>query len=187
MPLNVPARQRCLRNLKCAYTGREIEVRMFEDPAGRAWFFSPDAYDPARDPSPDSVALFSALSCRDGIRGAARNGAELVCPYTGARMRPVHDATGYYATGGFSPSTPVRGPEAFARLMLTRGGTVPADAPKIPAAPVSIAARPVEEVEVPESGRDLTALADDVADRACAGGKTTVVNPGLPGRRRRKG
>lgn len=187
MPLNVPARQRCLRNLKCAYTGREIEVRMFEDPSGRAWFFSPDAYDPARDAVPDSVALFSALSCRDGIRGAARNGAELVCPYTGARMHPVHDAAGYYATGGFSPSTPVRRPEAFARLMLTRNGVVPADAPKLPAVPVSVTARPVEETEVPESERDLTALADDVADRAFARSKTTVVNPGLPGRRRRKG
>ena len=42
--------------------------------------------------------------------------------------------------------------------------------------------------ELEKEGRaKLVACCDPVADRACAGGKTTVVNPGLPGRRRRKG
>ena len=163
MSLNVAASHAYFKNLKCAYTGLPITVRAVSHGNSQALFFSPDAFDPTifRGSSKD---LFALLGTRGGVRGAARNGAELVCPYTGAQMT-VKEVTGlgYQALGGFSPTTPCNDPVEFARALMTRGGKVPAKAPKPTPAPKMAKISPVENGE---SGPETPmALAHDVVDR----------------------
>ena len=136
MALNVPASQKFLKSLKCAYTGKTVEVRAISSGDRPPLYFSPDAFDPT-DLHKSSESLFAALGTRDGVQGAARDGAEFVCPYTGAKMsvKPI-PGFGHQAVGGFSPSTPVADPVAFARAMLMRGGVVPKSAPKPTPPPV---------------------------------------------------
>jgi hypothetical protein len=103
-------------------------------------YFSPDAFDPA-DVQASSVKLMEAAGTRNGIMGAATNGNELTCPYTGRRMTiTAMPDGGYRLTGGFSPSTPQKDPLAFARSMRMRGGVSPDGEPE---------ARP--EVSFPEA------------------------------------
>lgn len=189
MALNVPARNKCLKNLTCAYTGKPIEVRMIEDSCGELWYFSPDAYDPSVDESPNSVELFSRLAQREGIRSSAVGSAVLRCAYTGEALVPTRTSEGTaVAVGGFAPSNPVCGAEEFARRMMMRGGVIPPHAPKVPRADVTISAQVVEPVEKPESETSHKEMADEVADRAFhkERGTVTITNPGIPKKKEKK-
>lgn len=165
MALNVVATQKFLRKLRCAYTGQPVEVRMIAHGDKPPLYFSPDAYDPAAECAKTSEELFRRLGVRDGVAGAARDGAELVCPYTGRRMAVEADSRfGFRAVGGYSPSTPVSDCVEFARAMMTRGGVVPEDAPKPAPAPVRVAL--VEETEAPpETAGAPTDVAMEFAEK----------------------
>ena len=163
MSLNVSASQVYFKNLKCAYTGQPMSVKAISRGSAPAMFFSPDAFDPTffRDTSQE---LFAMLGTRDGVRGAARNGGELVCPYTGNQMTINHAAgLGFQALGGFSPSTPVADPVAYARAVMSRKGKVSPKAPKAQPPPKVAARAPVEKGEpAPTTSIDL---ARETADR----------------------
>lgn len=185
MALNVPASQRFLKHLKCAYTGKTIEVRMVSSGDRPPLYFSPDAFDPT-DIHKGSEMLFAALSTRDGIQGVARDGAELVCPYTGTRMtvKPVL-GFGHQAVGGFSPSTPIADPVAFARAMLMRGGVVPKNAPKPAPPPVvktNIETEPAQAVS--HSPNDVAMEAAERVARKLAPRKISVPASDLSGIKR---
>jgi hypothetical protein len=90
-------------------------------------YFSPDAFDPA-EVQPTVAKLLEKAGTRNGIMGALSDGRELMCPYLGTRMAiaAMPDKSGFFMTGGFSPSRPQRGANEFAKRMLTRGGVPPA-------------------------------------------------------------
>lgn len=130
MPLNEIAKNKCFRDLVCAYTGRPVTVRVIAAGRDMPRYFSPDAFDPA-DVQASSVKLMELAGTRNGIMGAATNGNELVCPYTGAKMSIVAlPDGGYRLRGGFSPASPMTDPVAFARAMRTRGGIPPEGTPQ---------------------------------------------------------
>jgi hypothetical protein len=128
MSLNVPASQSFLKNLRCAYTGKPVTVRVVSSADRVPLYFSPDAWDPL-DFVGTPEELFAMAGTRDGIRGAVKDGAELVCPYTAVKMRVEKTSMGYHLVGGFSPGGPVADPVEFARRMLMRHGVVPSTAP----------------------------------------------------------
>lgn len=168
MSLDVVAKQKFLRGLKCAYTGREITVRMIGT-GSSCLYFSEDAFDPG-DWHATPAALLAALGTRDGIAGAAREGSELACPYTGRKMTLRHDpAFGYGVTGGYRPSRPVADPFLFARMMMTRKGVAPENAPK----PVRISLAGVEE---PEEDVDRVEISVDAAMQAAE----DILKPSMP-------
>lgn len=130
MPLNETAQNKCFQGLTCAYTGKPITVRVIAAGRDMPRYFSPDAFDPT-DVQASSVKLMELAGTRNGIMGAMTGGNELICPYTGAKMSIVAlNEGGYCLKGGFSPSSPMLDPVAFARAMRTRGGVPPADAPE---------------------------------------------------------
>lgn len=188
MSLNIEPKIPYLRKLVCAYTGKPAAVRMVSDRGAEPLFFSPDAFDPGSWVA-DSVELFRLLGTRDGIVGAARNGRELTCPYTGAKMTVErHPSLGVRASGGFRPGKPVQDPAAFARAMMSRNGKVPEGAPG--SRPAMSAARredTYEEVDAPTVSADaaMTEAENILKDKVAV--KTSVTVPGAPGRKGRKG
>lgn len=179
MSLNVPASQAFLKNLRCAYTGKPVSVLMVSAGDRPPLYFSPDALDPSEfRGTPEE--LFAALGARNGVRGAARNGRELKCPYTGAEMYVESvKGFGFRAVGGFCPSEPVPDPVDFARAMLARGGKVPKGAPQH-APPPRAKAR--EESEPAAPAPSLGEKAFESAEktlRNLAPAKTTVTVQGL--------
>ena len=160
MSLNVTASQAFLKGLRDAYTGKLITVTAISAGDRSPLYFSSDAFDPANFlPTPE--ALFAALGTRGSIIGAARNGRELVCPYTGQGMSvEAVKGFGYRAIGGFSPSEPKADPVDFARACLMRDGKVPKKAPRHPPA---VKARVVIEIEPPSA---KTGLSDAAAIKA---------------------
>jgi len=187
MPLNVIAQQKYLRELKCAYTGKLVTVRMVGAGAARL-YFSDDAFDPAAW-NPDSQALLKALGTRDGIEGAARNGAELICPYSGARMSLQRDPVfGFRAVGGFRPSVPRADPFAFASGMLSRGGVAPKNGPKPARVSASTVSEPepgIDRIEIPLG--DAMQKAEDIMKPHFKTGSTVTVPDGAPRKRREAG
>lgn len=186
MPVNVPANAPYLRRLVCAYTGRPADIRMISDGRMPALYLAAAAFDPTNAGLPTPEALFRALGTRDGVEGAARDGAELLCPYTGAVMTPVNiPGIGWCATGGFSPSTPQDSPEGLARGLMSRGGVVPDGAPVRARVAVSAPVPPPEAVDTPAITRD-DALAEAerfLKDRLPV--RTSVTVPrGAPRRKR---
>ena len=188
MSVNVVAKIPMLKRLSCAYTGVPAEVRVVSHRGAEPLYFSPTAFDPSEFQD-SAEALFQKLSMRDGVQGAAAGGAELVCPYTGARMT-VEDVPGFgvRAKGGFSPSQPVASPALFARLMMTRGGVVPEGAPEY--VPVRVAARDLVDgpEERPDPSPVTEAAAREMAERLLHGrdGKVTVPVQGRKGAGRGK-
>lgn len=185
MALNVPASQKFLKSLKCAYTGKTVEVRMVSSGDRPPLYFSPDAFDPT-EIHKTSETLFAALSTRDGIQGVARDGAELVCPYTGAKMavKPV-PGFGHQAVGGFSPSTPMADPVAFARAMLMRNGVVPKNAPKPTPPPVAKAIVETEPAPtISRSPNDVAMAAAEGVSRKLSPRKISVPASDLSGLKR---
>lgn len=185
MSLNVKANFPFFKNLKCAYTGNPVEVRMVSAKARPPVYFSPDAFDPGEF-VPTSQQLFALLGFRDGVDGAASGTARLVCPYTGAEMTIEHvPGLGYHAIGGFRPSIPMSDPAAFAKAMLRRRGEAPADAPE------SARVQAVEREDTsPEEGpaqvsRDLALEHAESVLKDKLPVKTSVVVPGRKGRNQR--
>jgi hypothetical protein len=181
MSLNVPATQVYFRNLLCAYTGKPVSVLAISSGDRAPLYFSPDAFDPSFFVSTPEE-LFAALGTRDGVAGAARHGAELKCPYTGAEMTLNYvKGFGYQAVGGFRPSEPLSDPVAFARSMLMRNGKVPKSAPKHTPPPKARA------LEVAEPPAPKPRLSDEAAAKAenilrdLAPTKTTVTVQGMKG------
>ena len=179
MSLNVPASQAYMKNLRCAYTGKPVSVLAISSGDRPVLYFSPDAFDPLGF-LPTSEELFAALGVRGGIIGAARNGAELKCPYTGAEMAiNFVKGFGYQAVGGFCPSDPDADPVAFARSMMMRDGKVPKSAPKHAPPPKA------RSLEVTEPAAPKPTLSEDAATKAenmlrdLAPKKTTVPVRGL--------
>jgi hypothetical protein len=178
MPLNVPASQTYLRNLKCAYTGKPIKVLMVSAGEAPPRYFSPDAFDPS-DVFETSAELFAQLGTRDGIRGAAKNGAELVCPYTGEQMSVQKvPACGFQAVGGFHPMAPMDDPIEFARAMMTRNGVAPKDAPKKSPPPKASLRTEAETDESPAKLGDAALMASEGILKNTAPGKMTLTVPG---------
>ena len=155
MPINVTAKQPYLRKLVCAYTGKPIEVKMVSFGGRDPVYFSWDAYDPGAFVS-SSAELFRALGTRNGVEGAARNGKELVCPYTGAPMTVERrEGLGFRAVGGFRPSEPQTDPALYARCVMSRGGVVPPGAPTcVSRVSASRSDGPAEEAERPKVSLD---------------------------------
>lgn len=182
MALNVPASQAFLKNLKCAYTGKPVTVQMVASEAQRALYFSPDAFDPS-DFHETPEGLFAGLGTRDGVRGAARNGSELICPYTGETMTVVYSkGFGYRASGGFRPGALRQDPIDFARGMLMRNGVVPAGAPKH-APPPRITPR--DETEPAEAKPSLSGGAAEAADKVLRDLAPPKVSVTVRGRRKK--
>jgi len=181
MSFVAPAKFSFLKHLKCAYTGKEVEVRMIVSPDGKQWYFAPDATD-SLEIVPSSNELFDRLSWRGGVHGAAVGAAALVCPYTGNPLVPEQiKGVGFRALGGFSPSEPMDDPAAFARAMLMRGGVVPKNAPT--PGPRNVSARPRTEPEIRDGSADFDAsdVAAETADRivhAALPKKVRVTKPG---------
>jgi len=179
MSLNVPASQGYLKTLTCAYTGKPISVLAVSSADRPPVYFSPDAFDPsAFQPSPEK--LFALLGTRGGVTGAARNGQELVCPYTGAEMAIDYvKGFGFRALGGFCPSDPTPDPIGFARKMLSRGGKTPKNAPRYSPPPKGKA---IEQSEPPAPAASLSDAALGQAEqtlRSFARPKTTVTVQGF--------
>lgn len=180
MSLDVVAKQKYLRGLKCAYTGREITVRMIG--AGSAClYFSEDAFDPG-DWHATAAALLTALGTRGGVVGALRDGKELVCPYTGAKLSLRKDPVfGYRVEGGFRPSVPVTDPFLFARMMMSRNGVAPKNAPKPARVSLNEAAEPEEEVDRAEVSTDAAMqAAEDILKPSMPVRPTITVPGGAP-------
>jgi len=130
MAINAIMKDKYLRELKCAYTGKTVQVRMTGIEGGKPLYFVEGAFDPG-DWIKTSKELMKAIGTRDGIEGAVRDGAEFNCPYTGARMSiERHPDLGYRTLHGFRPSIPVGDPFLVARNMMTRDGVAPKNAPK---------------------------------------------------------
>jgi hypothetical protein len=142
MSLNVPASQSFLKHLRCAYTGKAVTVRVVSSADRAPLYFSPDAWDPL-DFVGSSEELFAMAGTRDGIRGAVKDGAELMCPYTARMMRIEKTSMGYHLVGGFSPGSPMTDPVEFARCMSMRHGLLPPTAPHA----VLVRATKVERVD----------------------------------------
>lgn len=177
MSLDVVAKQKFLRGLKCAYTGREIAVRMIGT-GSACLYFSEDAFDPG-DWHATPAALLTALGTRDGIVNAAREGAELVCPYTGEKMTLRHDPVfGYGVTGGYRPSRPVTDPFLFARMMMTRKGVAPKNAPKPVRVSLTEAAEPEEDVDRAEISTDAAMQAAENILKPSMPVRPTITVPG---------
>ena len=126
MPLNEIAKNKAFKGLTCPYTGKSITVRVIAAGRDMPMYFSPDAFDPA-EVQPTVAKLLEKAGTRNGIMGALVDGRELMCPYLGTRMAiaAMPDKSGYFLTGGFSPSRPQRGVNEFVKRMLTRGGVSP--------------------------------------------------------------
>lgn len=129
MAINVTMKDKYLQDLKCAYTGAKVSVRMTGLTGKPPVYFVEGAFDPG-EPVKEARLLLKLLGTRNGIEGMAREGAELVCPYTGETMRIERSPQGYYVTGGYRPQLPVHDPYLLTRNMLMRDGKVPANAPK---------------------------------------------------------
>lgn len=184
MPLNEVSPDRVFRNLKCAYTGRLVTVRVVASGKDMPRYFSPDAFDPMTESFPTSEALFAALSQRNGVAGSVSGGNELVCPYTGRRMTVVRTVGGFSASGGFSPSSPQRDKAAFARAMLMRNGEVPGDAPE----PVRVSAAdpvPAETRAPARTSPDDFALAHAEAELRGVSPRKTVVSMSPRGKQKK--
>ena len=178
MSLNVPATQIYLRHLKCAYTGKPVQVRMVSVGEAPPQYFSPDAFDPS-DVFETSAELFAQLGTRDGVRGAAKGGAELVCPYTGVQMTVQKvPPCGFHAVGGFHPMHPMTDPIEFARAMLMRNGVVPKDAPKKTPPPKASLRTEAEADENPAKLGDDALKASEGILKNVAPGRTTITVPG---------
>ncbi|MBM4043557.1 MAG: hypothetical protein FJ279_00435 [Planctomycetes bacterium] len=181
MALNVPASQGYLKTLTCAYTGKPVTVLAVSHGDRPPLYFSPDAFDPSEfHKTPED--LFAHLGTRNGVRNAARNGRELVCPYTGAEMAIDHvKEFGFRTLGGFCPSEPQADPIAFARAMLSRGGKVPKSAPRY-APPPRGKLHAESEPPAPAPGLSDAALAGaERTLRPLASPRTTVTVQGLKG------
>jgi hypothetical protein len=129
MAINAIMKDTYLKNLKCAYTGASVQVRMTGLTGKNPIYFVEGAFDPGECVK-DAVTLLRLLGTREGVMGIAREGKELVCPYTGEVMRLEKTAMGYHAVGGYRPQLPVHDPFLLARQMMTRDGVVPPNAPK---------------------------------------------------------
>ena len=190
MALNIEPKIPYLRKLVCAYTGEPVTVRMVSDRGGAPLYFSPDAFDPGSWVK-DSVELFKKLGMRDGVDGAARNGRQLVCPYTGAKMSVEnHPSLGVRASGGFRPGKPVANPVDFARAMMSRGGKVPSGAPAARAAVGASRREDASEgVDAPRVSKDLALAEAESILKDKLPVKTSVTVPaGTPsGKRRARG
>ena len=182
MSLNVEVKHPYLTRLVCAYTGKPAGVRMVASGKHPPVFFAASAFDPGAYVA-SSQELFRLLSFRNGIEGAARNGEELVCPYTGAKLTVIHrPGLGFKAVGGLRPSQPQPNPAAFARAMMSRNGVVPVDAPKDPP---RLAASRIEDTSPeempPQIPIDAAAeLAETVLEKTGAPLRTSVTVPEIP-------
>lgn len=146
MSLNLLAQAPYLRNLVCAYTGKPADVRVVSGKIGTL-YFAAAAFDPGTYVE-SSVKLLYLLGFRNGVEGSARNGAELTCPYTGARMTiERHPELGFRAVGGFRPSLPQKDSFKFAADMMTRGGVTPKNAPVAVRVVASVNDGPAETAE----------------------------------------
>ena len=97
-----------------AYTGAEVPVEM-DVSDGTARLLAPSATSPR-------TFYLSMDEARKAL------GPDLVCPYTGEALRPVHDGEAVMFVGGWDPRRPVPRQE-FLRYASMRGGKsqVPAD------------------------------------------------------------
>lgn len=179
MPLNAQATNAVFRGLRCPYTDKLITVRVVATGPNLPVFFSPDAFDPMTV-FPTAAEALIAAGTRVGVRGALTGGNELKCPYTGATMslEKLQDGSGFRLTGGYSPAEPQGDPNTLARLLMTRDGVVPEDAPS-PISAVSIAKKVFEKRKTGDGSPADFAMAH--AEKAVAPmfkPKVTVTVPG---------
>ena len=119
--INEVATQKVFKDLTCAYTGKKVTVRVVAAGGSRPLFFSPDAFDPSL-PADSLPELLRKASRRNGVEGAVSDENVLKCPYTGAPMSILKDASGFSLTGGFRPSCPDPDASRFAYNMTLRNG-----------------------------------------------------------------
>lgn len=142
-----------------AYAGRETPVFLRVRDDGAPLFHAPDATTPRMFYASDAEAV-RAL------------GPELRCPYTGGRLRPVHDGAAVMFLGGWDPRRPVPRQEFlhFAGMRAGKSG-VPMDAPRISPA--------VEDIPLPRSREVL--VSQEALDAV-----KELTEPKRPRRRRSK-
>jgi hypothetical protein len=184
MSLNAVATNQCFRGLLCAYTGEPITVRVIAHGGAMPRYFSPDAFDPSV-PDPDMASLLRKTGTRNGVIGAMPEGAERVCPYTGAPMALRNSELGFSLSGGFRPSNPVTDPYLLARSLLMRGGVLPAGAEAlIGIGRVTVSARePVETraAEPTSPSDDAMAAVESLAVSAASRPLQVSVPASVPG------
>ena len=133
-PINEKATQKIFSGLTCPYTGKSVSVRVVASAGSRPLFFCPDAFDPSI-PVTDLKALLRDAGRRNGVEGAVSGANVLRCPYTGAQLSILENASGFSLTGGFRPSCPSSDPVLFAYHMRMRDGKseqpAPAPAPRV--------------------------------------------------------
>lgn len=170
MPINAEMKEPYLRKLKCAYTGAAVTVRMSGTKAAARLFFVTGAVDPG-EWRKSAEELMVILGTREGVVGAARDGAELLCPYTGKKMAIERSKEfGFRAIGGYRPTQPVTDPFKLAADMMTRGGVTPKNAPK----PARVTAARIEDV-TPDAERTQVATDDEALQEA-----ENILKNGMP-------
>lgn len=170
MPIHTEMKDPYLRKLKCAYTGKPVKVMMSGTKSASQLYFVDGAADPA-DWYPTSRELFKILGSRDGVENAARDGAELFCPYTNVRMSiERHPKFGFRALNGYRPTVPVRDPFLLAAKMMTRKGVTPKEAPK----PAVVTAEKIED-KTPDSVHTPIASEDEALQAA-----EDILKDGMP-------
>jgi hypothetical protein len=161
MPITAELTYPYLKKLRCAYTGGPVKVMMTGTKAAEQMYFVAGASDPG-DWQPSAEALMKLLGTRGGVEGAARNGAELACPYTGKRMSIEKKVGfGFRAVNGFRPSIPVKDPFLLAANMMTRGGVTPPGAPK----PARVVIEKIED-KTPDAAPTQVATKDEALQAA---------------------
>ena len=184
MSLNEVANQKVFKGLTDPYTGKPVTVRVVAGGRDMPLFFSPDAYDPS-NPVPTVKELLAAAGTRNGVSGAASDGKELICPYTGAHMSISSGPEGACLKGGFRPSRPVTGAANFNYLMRMRGGE--SEIPKPDAEPVVAFTAPYVDVPPASSGEPKD-FSKEYAEKILAPmipKRTVVTVPRRPANRRK--
>lgn len=187
MSLNVEMKAPYMAKLVCAYTGKPAKVRMVSVGDCPPIYFASAAYDPSAYVQ-TAAELLKALGTRNGVDGAARNGAELVCPYTGVRMSIEKvEGLGFHAVGGFNPAAACTDPQKFAAAMLMRGGVPAKNAPAALRVSASREDGPPETMDGPRVSEDASlGFAEELLKGSHVPSATVSVPSGVP-RKRGKG
>lgn len=179
--LDIKCSDPIFRGLKDPYTGLDLDVRIVLG-AGAPRVYAKGAFSPNKRFSTAEEA-YLAVTRRSGIDGTIPAEDGVFCPYTGARMSPIHDDLGYGWTGGADPTLPVYTSSEFARLFT--GGKVVID--RVSEADTTDPNLNVATPATDSGSMDLAfSEAESIVKEVVDGPKVTRTVVSVNGRRKRK-